>query len=70
MSESDENFGNLFTPKQREILELAIKLGYYDFPRKVNLHELADKVGIMPSTLCVHLQKIESKMFAFGGKLL
>lgn len=56
-------FGDLFTLKQREILEPTIELGYYDFPRKINLNDLSKKVGVSPSTLCVHLQKIESRVF-------
>ncbi len=56
-------FGDLFTLKQREILEPTIELGYYDFPRKISLNELSKKVGVSPSTLCVHLQKIESRVF-------
>ena len=56
-------FGDLFTLKQREILEPTIELGYYDFPRKISLNDLSKKVGVSPSTLCVHLQKIESRVF-------
>ncbi len=56
-------FGDLFTLKQREILEPTIELGYYDFPRKISLNNLSKQVGISPSTLCVHLQKIESRVF-------
>lgn len=56
-------FGDLFTLKQRKILEPTIELGYYDFPRKISLNDLSKKVGISPSTLCVHLQKIESRVF-------
>ena len=56
-------FGDLFTLKQREILEPTIELGYYDFPRKISLNDLSKQVGVSPSTLCVHLQKIESRVF-------
>jgi DNA-binding Lrp family transcriptional regulator len=56
-------FGDLFTLKQREILEPTIELGYYDFPRKISLNNLSKQVGVSPSTLCVHLQKIESRVF-------
>ena len=56
-------FGDLFTTKQRSILEPTIELGYYDFPRKISLNDLSKQVGISPSTLCVHLQKIESRVF-------
>ncbi len=56
-------FGDMFTLKQREILGPAINSGYYDFPRKISLNSLSEKIGISPSTLCVHLQKIESRVF-------
>ncbi len=63
-------FGNLFTLKQREILGSTIKLGYYDFPRKINLNDLSKQVGVSPSTLCVHLQKIESRVFGSDLRFL
>jgi len=56
-------FGDILTVKQREILEPTIEFGYYDFPRRINLNDLSRKVGVSPSTLCVHLQKIESRVF-------
>lgn len=57
------NFKDILTPKQREIFEPSLRFGYYTFPKKINLNALARKLNISPSTLCVHLQKIESKMF-------
>jgi len=59
---SDEE---LFTKKQRDILENALSLGYYSFPRTINLSMLAKKLSISSSTLCVHLQKIESKIIRY-----
>lgn len=64
------NFSDLFTAKQQEILEPSINLGYYDFPRKINLNDLSKQLGISPSTLCVHLQKIESKVFGSDMRIL
>lgn len=58
----DFNMKDILTPKQREILAPSIKYGYYEFPKKINLNELSRKIGVSPSTLCVHLQKIESKI--------
>ena len=59
----DFNFRKILTPKQREILEPSLKFGYYEFPKRINLNNLAQKLEISPSTLCVHLQKIESRIF-------
>ena len=52
----------ILTQKQREILTHSLELGYYEFPKKIGLNTLAKKLGLSPSTLCVHLQKIESKI--------
>jgi predicted DNA binding protein len=57
----DLDFNEVLTSKQKEILSSSLECGYYRFPRKVSLNGLAAKLGISPSTLCVHLQKIESK---------
>jgi hypothetical protein len=56
------NLKEILTPKQKEILTPSIKYGYYEFPKRINLNELSKKIGVSPSTLCVHLQKIESKI--------
>ena len=34
------------TPKQREMLVLALERGYYEMPRRVTMAELADELGI------------------------
>lgn len=51
------------TEKQKEVLKLAVINGYCDFPRKINLVNLASKIGIGTSTLSVHLQKIQGLTF-------
>jgi predicted DNA binding protein len=58
----DFNFDEILSPKQKEILKPSRSLGYYEFPKKINLNCLAEKLNISPSTLCVHLQKIEHKI--------
>ena len=59
----DFSFNEILTPKQKEILLPSLQLGYYKFPKQINLNQLSERLGISPSTLCVHLQKIESKIF-------
>ena len=39
------------TDKQLEALELAVELGYYDDPRRADLSELADRLGITRSAV-------------------
>lgn len=43
------------TDRQLELLELAYDRGYFERPRRVNATELADEVGIDPSTFREHL---------------
>ncbi len=39
------------TEKQERVLWLALKLGFFDYPRRINSIELSRKIGIVPSTL-------------------
>ena len=50
--------------KQREVLITAYKLGYYDIPRRINSDQLAEKLGIVNSTLVEHLRKAERRLLA------
>jgi len=50
------------TERQREVLRIAISLGYYDYPRKITLSELASKLGVSKASLSEMLMKIESKV--------
>lgn len=50
------------SPKQKRAFELAVENGYYNFPRKVGLKELAKIMGISLSTLQEHLRKAEEKV--------
>lgn len=51
------------THSQRMILKEAYRLGYYDWPRKISLGELAEKFGISKATLSEHLRRGEQKLF-------
>lgn len=63
----DFNLKEILTPKQKKILGPSLKHGYYQFPKKISLNELSRRIGVSPSTLCVHLQKIESKLIGMNG---
>jgi predicted DNA binding protein len=42
--------GKVLTAKQEKVLWLAIKLGFFDVPRKIHTRELSKKLGISMST--------------------
>lgn len=48
--------------RQREVLLLAYKSGYFDNPRKVTLRDLADMLGLSVSTVKEHLRKAQRKI--------
>ena len=50
------------TEKQRKALELAIKHGYYDYPRKTTLKSLAEMMNLSYATYQAHLRKAEKKL--------
>lgn len=50
------------TEKQREIVIEAKRSGYFDYPRKTNLTELAQKLNLSKSTTSEHLQKAEGRL--------
>lgn len=41
----------ILTDKQERVLWLALKLGFFDYPRKINSIEFSRRLGIVPSTL-------------------
>lgn len=56
------NFHPDLTTKQKDSIKLASKNGYYDYPRKCNLNELAELSGLSYSTFQAHLRKAEKKL--------
>ncbi|MDZ5809922.1 bacterio-opsin activator domain-containing protein [Halorubrum sp. AD140] len=54
------------TDRQREVLETAHDVGYYDWPREVTAEELADRFDISPATLHQHLRAAEQKLIALA----
>ena len=43
--------GEVLTEKQERVLWLALKMGFFDFPRKISMKDLAQRLGIGLSTL-------------------
>ncbi len=50
------------TSRQKEIFTTAVRRGYFDFPRRTGLSELANELSVKPSTLSEILRKAESKI--------
>ncbi len=48
---SFEPKSGILTEKQERIFWLALKGGFFDYPRKIGVRELSAKLGICPSTL-------------------
>ena len=55
-------------PKQKEALQLAIKNGYYQYPKNVTLENLAKKSGVKRQTFRENLRKAEQKLMPFFSK--
>jgi len=53
-----------FTKKQRQAIEEAYSAGYYEYPKKTDLRELAKKAGVSLPTFQEHLKKAENKLIS------
>lgn len=52
----------LLSDRQREAVEAALDLGYYEIPRTASHEDVADAIDCAPSTAAEHLRKAESKL--------
>ena len=50
------------SPNQKEALEIAIKEGYYHYPRQIELRKLASIMKISLATYREHLRRAEEKI--------
>lgn len=60
----DLNQTELLTARQEQILLMAFERGYFDFPKKVHLKELAKETGMEPSTLTEILRRAQKKILS------
>lgn len=58
------------TKNQKKAMEMAINAGYYDYPKKVKMEKLAERMNISYSTFQAHLKKAEGKIVPFIYKEL
>jgi predicted DNA binding protein len=56
------NPASRLSERQREALEAAADLGYYDQPREATHEDIAERLGCAPNTASEHLQKAEAKL--------
>ncbi len=61
--ESEQLF-SVLTPRQQEILEAAVDMGYYEVPRQATHEHIADRVGVSAGTVGEHLRKVEGKVLS------
>jgi predicted DNA binding protein len=50
------------TERQRQVLETAHEMGYFDHPKGANAGEIADQLDITTSTFTEHLSAAQSKL--------
>ena len=53
---------DLLTTRQREILETAHEMGYFDYPKGANATDVAEELGIARSTFTEHLAAAQTKV--------
>ncbi len=61
--DTGEHVVALLTDRQREVLDIALDLGYYDVPRQATHRDIAERLGLSVGTVSEHLQKIEARVF-------
>lgn len=61
-----DNPETALSERQREAVEVALELGYYDQPRGATHEDVADELGCAAATASDHLQKAEAKLVRAG----
>ncbi|MDK2876499.1 MAG: hypothetical protein PWQ22_909, partial [Archaeoglobaceae archaeon] len=50
------------TFREEEVLRFALEKGYFDFPKKIRLEEIAEHFGIAGSTVSEILRRAQKKI--------
>lgn len=50
------------TDRQREVIQLAYEMGYYEVPRAISTEDVAAELDLDPSTVAEHLQRAERNL--------
>ncbi len=53
---------SVLSDRQREAVEAALNVGYYEIPREASQEDVAERIGCSPSTAAEHLQKAETTL--------
>ena len=56
--------------RQFEVFTYAARKGYFDYPKKIELEEIAESIGLKPATASEHLRKAQSKIVPFVAELI
>ncbi len=56
---------DMLTPYERKALELALRTGYLDYPRKARTADIARIMGISPATFVYHFRRGEKKLVEY-----
>lgn len=54
----------LLTDRQREVLAVAVEMGYYEVPRETTYEAVATELGVSAGTVSEHLQKVEATVLS------
>ncbi|MDG5776496.1 helix-turn-helix domain-containing protein [Haloarculaceae archaeon H-GB2-1] len=65
-----EDLIDSISPRQLEVLSLAVSMGYFDDRRQVTVEDLADELDITKTTASKHLRKARLKVLTFLDRYL
>ena len=57
---TEERLAAMSPSERKQVMDLAVKRGYYQTPRKCTQRELAEELGVRQGTVAEHLQSAES----------